>query len=146
MAQAAGFTFHVTGGMTVDCRTPLTVQNQPVHLRGSGTINPDRSGTADLTIQELNSTIHFDGRLGGRPIAAPGGTSRLNVVSRNRLRAVWDMPNNQLVLDVVSHGQACTAIPSIVLKRGSHEYSLFDGRGWWTCSAVRVGPASCQGS
>lgn len=66
------------------------------------------------------------------------------MVARNQVRAVWDLPNNQLVLNVMAHGRACSANLSFRLKPGKKEYSMFDGSQMYYCSAQRLLQTSCE--
>jgi uncharacterized protein YceH (UPF0502 family) len=88
--------------------------------------------------------VHFDARLGGRPQPAPGGTSQLRVVSSNRLRAIWDLPNNQLILDIKAARESCSLVLNIKLKPGKREYTMFDGRRFHYCSNRRIIATACQ--
>jgi hypothetical protein len=75
MAQTAVAKFHIRFSGTVDCQQPIQAQNIPISGDGTGAINTDGSAFADVTETAFifSSTIHFDGRLGARPTAAPGG-------------------------------------------------------------------------
>jgi hypothetical protein len=50
----------------------------------------------------------FDGRIGARAQPAPGGTPMVRVQGRNSLRLIWNLPNNALVVNVVTRGKICS--------------------------------------
>lgn len=131
--------------MRFDCERPLVVRNHPIRAEFKAVLNTDKSATADLAITGIIFTnrVHFDARLGGSQ-AAPGGTSQLRVAAANRLRAIWSLPNNQLILDIVSAGRTCSAKLNIQRKARVKEYSMFDGRRMYYCSKYRVLSSSCQ--
>jgi hypothetical protein len=145
-AQSPGINFETSFELGVDCDRPVQVRDFHVQGRGTGVLRADRTGSADLQITTLaTSTIHFDGRLGGAPRPAPGGTtSEMHVVGGNRLRLIWNLPNNQLIADLVLSKHGCTAIPGVRLKPGMREYSLFDGNGYYYCARPRVLRTSCR--
>jgi hypothetical protein len=131
--------------LAVDCDRPLAVRNFGVHGDASGVINADKTLSVDLQIKHiLAATIRFDGRL-GRTISGPGGTTgQANIVGRNRLRLSWNLPNNQLVVNIAISGQSCTARLDAPLKPGFREYSLYDGSFYSYCSRLRVTSTSCR--
>jgi hypothetical protein len=128
----------------VDCTRPLAVSGVTVHGDASGTLNPDKTATADLDIRTfMSSRIHFEGRL-GRILPAPGGSGQVNVVGKNHLRLIWHLPNNDLLVDITISGRSCTARLDTRLKRGFTEYSLYDGSRFFYCGKPRVVSTSCR--
>jgi len=111
---------------------------------GTATLNPDGSASAELTQTAivLSSTVHFRGRLGAQP--APGGTSQMRVSGRSGLRMIWNLPNNQLVVNVRVSGQSCSAQFQPILKPGKTQYTLFDGRTYHYCGRPRAERSSCE--
>jgi len=110
-------------------------------------MNADKTASADLAITGVlfTSKVHFDARLGGGAQPAPGGTSRLRVVAKNRLQAVWDLPNNQLILDIAATGRSsCSVRLNIKLKPGKREYTMFDGAITYYCSKQQLLSSSCE--
>jgi hypothetical protein len=138
-ANRSQLNFEAAFEMAVDCDHPAQVRNFHVSGRGAGVLRVDRSASVDLEITSLiTNTIHFEGRLGGAPRPAPGGTSQLHVVGTNRLRLIWNLPNNQPISDLVFSRNGCSATPAMKLKPGMCEYSLFDGNGFYYCARPRV--------
>jgi hypothetical protein len=148
IAEKNGIRFAIDGDLAVDCTQPVQVQNASVRLQGTGALNANRSATADLVITSFvsSSTIHFDAHLGGAPRAAPGGTTQLHVIGRNRLRLVWNLPNNLLTVDIATTGQSCSASLGVSLKPGKQQYTLFDGSRYYFCARPRILRTSCQGA
>jgi len=129
-----------------DCERPFLVREHPIRATFDAVLRSDKSASADLAIRGriFTNTVHFEAQLGGGAQPAPGGTSLLRVVSGNQLRAVWDLPNNQLVLDIISKGKACAAKLAMKLKPGKRDYTMFDGRTFYYCSAQRLLSTSCE--
>ncbi len=132
--------------MQFDCERPRVVKNYGVRATFRAVPKPDNSATADLGIVGffLNTNVHFDTKLGRDWIAAPGGTSQLRVLANNRLRGIWSLPNNDLILDMTFNGPSCTAALAMKLKPGRREYSMYGGTKFYYCSAARVVSASCE--
>lgn len=142
-AQAVNFQIAFTG--KVDCQQPIAISNVPISAEGTGQINTDGTGHADVTQTAfvLSTRIRFEGRL-GRPTEAPGGTALARVTGRNSLRLMWNLPNNQFVVNVAVRGQSCSANFSSSLKPGKSQYTLFDGQTYHYCGKPRVESSSCQ--
>ena len=142
-AQAVNFQIGFTG--TVDCQQPIALSNVSISAEGTGQINTDGTGHADITQTAfvLSTRIHFEGRL-GQANQAPGGTALARVTGKNSLRLIWNLPNNQFVVNVAVRGQSCSASFSSSLKPGKSQYSLFDGNIYHYCGKPRVASASCQ--
>lgn len=144
MAQSS-VNFRINFSGTVDCQSPIAMNNVPISGEGTGQINADGSASADVTQTAfvLSTRIHFEGKL-GRPTEAPGGTAITRVSGKNSLRLMWNLPNNQLVVNIAVHGQSCSASFSANLKPGKTQYTLFDGNIYHYCSRPRVASTSCQ--
>ncbi len=129
-----------------DCERPFLVRNHPIHAVVTALLNADKSASADLAItgRFFTNRVHFDARLGGAPQSAPGGTSNLRVIASNHLRAIWSLPNNQLIVDIVTARRSCSASLSIKLKPGMREYTMFDGSQMYYCSKQTLLRTSCQ--
>jgi hypothetical protein len=142
-AQAVNFQIGFTG--KVDCQSPIALSNVPISADGTGQINPDGTGHADLTQTAfvLSTRIHFEGRL-GRATESPGGTTTARVTGKNSLRLMWNLPNNQFVVNIVVRGQTCSASFSSNLKPGKSQHTLFDGNIYHYCGKPRVESSSCQ--
>ena len=146
MAQTPIAKFHIHFAGTVDCIQPIRASNIPISGDGTGVLNSDGSASADLTQTAFvfSSTIHFDGRLGARPTAAPGGSAQVRVTGRNSLKLIWNLPNNALVVNIATRGQSCSASFAANLFPGKRQYTLFDGNTIHYCSRPRVAQTSCQ--
>jgi hypothetical protein len=146
VAQTASANLKANFNLQFDCERPFYVRNHPIRAVFTAVLNADKSASADLTISGifLTNRVHFDARLGGASQPAPGGTSRLRVIARNRLRAIWDLPNNQFILDIVTAGRSCSTSLNIKLKPGKQEYSMFDGVRMYYCSKQEVLRTTCQ--
>ena len=146
MAQTAIAKFHVRFSGTVDCQQPIAATNIPISGDGTGVLNSDGSASADVTETAFvfSNTIHFDGRIGARPQPAPAGTAMVRVQGKNSLRLIWNLPNNALVVSIVTRGQGCSASFAANLFPGKREYTLFDGSTIHYCSRPRVASASCD--
>jgi hypothetical protein len=146
IAQTGSAHFQAKFELTFDCERPLLVRNHPIHAVFTAVLNTDKSASADLALTGLIFTnrVHFDARLGATSQPAPGGTSQLRVISSNRLRGVWDLPNNQLVLDIIAVKSSCSTALNIKLKPGKTEYSMFDGHTFFYCSAYHLLGSDCQ--
>lgn len=129
----------------VDCTRPIAVQNFTLHGEGSAVLYSDRQATLDYTQRGLSSTqVRFDAKLGGAPSPAPGGTASLRVVNRRQLRAVWSLPNNDLILNVSVARNSCVARLDSRLKAGAREYSLYDSGILVYCGRPRISQVACQ--
>lgn len=129
----------------VSCTRPLAAQNFKLHGQGRAVLYSDKRATLDYTQRGLTSTlVQFDAKLGGAPSPAPGGTASLRVVNRNTLRAVWSLPNNDLILNVSVSRNSCVAKIDVRLKGGAREYSLYDSGILSYCSRPRIMNVTCQ--
>ncbi len=146
MAQTAVAKFHIHFAGTVDCVQPVQANNIPISGDGTGAIFTNGSAYADVTETAFifSNTIHFDGRLGARPTAAPGGSAQVRVAGRNALRLIWNLPNNALVVNIATRGRSCSASFSANLFPGKRQYTLFDGSTIHYCNRPRVAQASCE--
>ena len=132
--------------LSFDCEQPVHVQNYSVTATFTGTLNADRTAFGDLTISGflLHGDVHFDARLGRGAMPAPGGTSQLRVLGKDRLRGIWSLPNNDFILDIIANGNSCTVNLALKLKRGKTQYSMFSGSKFYYCSAARLVSRTCE--
>jgi hypothetical protein len=146
MAQTPVAKFHIHFSGSVDCEQPVAAKNIPISGDGRGVLNADGSASADITETAFifSSTIHFDGRIGAAPTAAPGGSAQVRVAGRNSLKLIWNLPNNALVVNIVTRGQSCSASFAANLFPGKRQYTLFDGSTIHYCGRPRVAQASCE--
>jgi hypothetical protein len=129
----------------VDCSRPIAVKNFALHGEGQAVLYSDRRATLDYTQRGLSSTqVRFDAQLGGAPSPAPGGTASLRVVNRSQLRAVWSLPNNDLILTVSVARNSCVARIDARLKGGAREFSLYDSGMLVYCGRPKITGISCQ--
>lgn len=125
----------------VTCSRPMNLKDQGSRGRGSGVLHSDGSASLDLSL--ATSQIYFDGKLGGGPIPAPFGTSRLNVVNRNQLRAVWSLPNNDIILNFKVIPASCQATAVSHLRGGAREHNTVIFGQLAYCSQLRITRISC---
>ena len=145
LAQEGVFNMSFSFDGVVNCTRPLAVQNFSLHGEGRATLYSDKRATLDYTQRGLSSTqVNFDAKLGGAPSPAPGGTASLRVVNRNTLRAVWSLPNNDLILNVSVSRNSCVAKIDARLKGGAREYSLYDSGILVYCGRPRIMNVACQ--
>lgn len=146
MAQSSSVNFHVHFSGRVDCTSPLSIRDVPISGDGTGQLNTDGSASADITETAfiLSTTIHFAGRLGAAPTAAPGGSAQVRVAGKHSLLLIWNLPNNQLVTRISVAGHSCSAGFEARLMPGKHEYTLFDGSIYHYCDRPRVEQTSCE--
>lgn len=145
LAQEGVFNMSFSFDGLVNCTRPLAVQNFALHGEGRAVLYSDKRATLGYTQRGLSSTqVNFDAKLGGAPSPVPGGTASLRVVNRHQLRAVWSLPNNDVILNVSVARNSCVAKIDARLKGGAREYSLYDSGMLVYCGRPRIGPVSCQ--
>lgn len=146
LAQSGSINLKSNMNLSFDCETPWRVKNFGVTGRFNATLNPDKTATADLKISGfmLDGDVHFDARLGRGATPAPGGTSQLRVLGPNRLRGIWSLPNNDMILDIVASGGSCSVNLTLKLKPGKTQYSMFGGQKFYYCSAARLISTTCE--
>jgi hypothetical protein len=144
-AAAMGSThFKGHSEMVLDCERPFYVRDHAIHIDYTADLNADSTATADFAIIGVFvDKVHFDMKLGGSSLA-PSGSTILRVMARNRLRLIWDLPNNQVLLDIIVAGKSCSAALNVTLKPGKREYTMSDGSHMYYCSAQKVLSASCE--
>jgi len=138
-SAVVNFKFDIDSVIT--CNRPMKLDNQGAHGRGSGVLHSDGSASFDLSL--ATSQIHFDARLGGGPIPAPFGTSRLNVVNRNQLRAVWSLPNNDIVLNFKVAPASCQVTGASHLRGGAREHNTVILGQLAYCSQLQITRIGC---
>lgn len=144
-AQSDGVNIEFTFQGQVDCEQPLKVNNFPFSGRGSGTLYSNGRAALDVSFSgATTNNMRFDASLGGAPTSAPGGTAQLRVLGKNKLRMIWSLPNNDQSVDITVSGRACTASINNTLKRGSRQYSLFDGGIFIFCAKPRITQTTCS--
>jgi hypothetical protein len=145
-AQSTGLHLRFSFDGAVDCDQPHKVKNFPIRGEGTGVMYADRRASLDLSVQgSTTNRIHFDATLGGAPTSVPGGSAQLRVASANTLRMVWDLPNSDFVVNLTAAKTSCSVKIDTRLKRGSRQYTLFDGGQFFFCSKPRITRTSCQG-
>jgi len=144
-ARPASVNFKADFYLHFDCERPFFVRNHPIHAVFTGVLNTDRSASADLAISGILFTNHvrFDARLGGSQ-PTPGGSSSLRVIASNHIRAIWDLPNNQLILDILNIGGTCSSHLDMKFKPNMTEYTMFDGHNMYYCSKQELLRSSCE--
>lgn len=145
MAQEGVLNLNFSFDGVVNCTRPLVVQNFTLHGDGRAVLYSDKRATLDYTQRGLSSTqVQFDAKLGGAPSPAPGGTASLRVVSRNTLRAVWSLPNNDLIVNVSVARKSCVARIDARLRGGAREYTFYDSGILVYCGRPRIMNVACQ--
>ena len=140
-AQKSAVNFKFNFGSVVTCREPVTLTNVGARGSGSGVLNSN--GTASFDLSLATSTIHFDTKLGGGSSPAPFGTSRLNVVNQHQLRAVWSLPNNDIVMNLKVAPDSCQATAVSHLHRGAHEHNTVILGQLASCSKLEINGMRC---
>lgn len=143
-AQKSAVNFKFDFETVITCSRPMNLNNYGTRGSGSGVLHSDGSAAFDLSL--ATSQIHFDERLGGGSRPAPFGTSRLNVVNRNQLRAVWSLPNNDIVLNFKVTPASCQATAASHLRGGAREHNTVILGQLAYCSQLRITRISCAGS
>lgn len=129
---------------TIDCDQPRQVRGLRISGEGTATLFPDRRASLDMSIRALNTNrLRFDATLGGQPVAAPGGTASLRVMSANQLRMSWDLPNNSLIVNLRAVPGSCTLSIEHRLRGGALKYSMFDGGAFYFCSRPNITTRTC---
>ena len=142
--SATSVHFKGDSDLQFDCERPLHVRGHAIHVDYTADLNSDRTAVADFAIIGVfTDKVHFDMKLGGS-VNGPNGATSLRVMAANRLRLIWDLPNNQLILDLTVAGRSCSANLSINLKTGKQEYSVSDGYQMYYCSSQKVLRTSCE--
>jgi hypothetical protein len=127
---------------TANCQEP-PIRNFPIHAEGTAVLSTDRRASI-----EMNSTTggqtRLDATLGGKPMAAPGGSTTLNVVGSRTLRAVRDYPNNIAVVTMTIRGSSCSMKIENRLKPGKRVYTFISGSGSVSyCSRPHITRTEC---
>jgi hypothetical protein len=146
LAQSSAVHVQTNMDFATDCSQPIALRNYVTHAEGAGVLNADRSASYDISFQgSLTSyRVHFEGRLGGAPAAAPGGTSSIHVLGRDRIRLIWSLPSHDNIVDIKTNGRSCKMSLSAQLKPGFSAYQIYTGQGFATCSRPRPLRTSCR--
>lgn len=130
-----------------DCQTPA-VHDLPIRVEGVGTLSVDRHASLDVTGMVVGIAIkteHYEGTLGGKPIATENGTASLRVMGRRHLQAIRSYPNNSVIADLYVTGNECVLKIGHQLKPGKRQYTFpspFGGIAY--CGRPRTVRTSCQ--
>lgn len=140
-AQQPAVNFKFDFDVVVTCREPVNVTNSATRGSGSGVLSSNGSASFDLSL--ATSTVHFDAKLGGGSNAAPFGTSRLNVVNAHQLRAVWSLPNNDIIMNFKVASDSCQASAVSQLRRGKQEHNSVILGQLAYCSKLQITRTGC---
>jgi hypothetical protein len=132
---------------SADCQTPA-IQNLAVHVEGVGTLSADRRASLDVTGVAMGIAVkkeHYEGTLGGRPVAVEDGSASLRVMGRSHLRATRTYPNNRLIVDMYVTGKVCVLKVEHHLNPGRRQYTFSSPLGGLAyCSRPRTIRTSCE--
>ncbi len=143
-AQVGQLTANVTYTGTIDCDQPKQVKDLPISGRGVARMSQDKHASLDLSSTGITSShTRFEATLGGGPVAAPGGTASLRVVSSNQLRLVWDLPNHIMTVNVRITPTACSLTVDYRLRGGALKYSMFSNGAFYFCSRPKISSMTC---
>lgn len=145
-AQERVFRMNFSFDGLVDCSRPIAVRDFALRGSGSAVLYSDRRATLAYTQHAVSATqVRFDAKLGATPMPAPGGTASLRVVNRNKLRAVWSLPNNDIVMNILVAGNnTCSVQIDNRLRRGAREFTLYYGGDLAYCQKPRISRVNCQ--
>jgi hypothetical protein len=142
-------------GMIVDCSegAPFPLANFRYTAQGALRLVRDGSDSFDLASVVGLLPVwagHWEGRLGGGPTQAPGGSLELRVVSPHDLRVILREATFDYVLDVDLSGAeagagACRLAVSLPLHPGQTVYTSCNSttNTCMKCSAMRADVTSC---
>jgi|HubBroStandDraft_5_1064220.scaffolds.fasta_scaffold177100_1 hypothetical protein len=130
-----------------DCTVPA-IHDLPVRVDGVGSVSVDRHASLDVTGSAYGISVkreHYEGTLGGKPIAAENGTASVHVMGRSHLRAIRTYPNNSIIADLYVTGHQCTIKISNTLKPGKRQYAFPNPLGGIAlCALPRTVKTSCE--
>jgi hypothetical protein len=125
-----------------NCQQPR-VSNFPIHAEGTALLSTDRTAKLDMT-SNTGGQSRLKATLGGKPTAAPGGSTSLNVVGTHTLRAVRDYPNNIAVVTMTIRGSSCRMTLDNRLKSGKRVYTFVNSSGSVSyCSRPQITRTEC---
>jgi len=125
-----------------NCQQP-PITNFPIHAEGTAALSTDRQASLNMT-SNTGGSSRLKATLGGKPTAAPGGSTTLNVVGSHTLRAVRDYPNNVAIITMTIRGSSCRMTLDNRLKPGKRVYTFVSGSGSVSyCSRPRITRTEC---
>ena len=125
-----------------NCQQP-PVTNFPIHAEGTAVLSTDRQASFNMT-SNTGGSSRLKATLGGKPTAAPGGSTTLNVVGTHTLRAVREYPNNVAIVTMTIRGSSCRMTIDNRLKPGKRVYTFVSGSGSVSyCSRPRITRTEC---
>ena len=125
-----------------NCENP-PIQNFPVHTEGTAVLSTDRNASIDMN-STSEGRVQMNGKLGGRPTEAPGGSASLSVAGRHTLRAIREYPNNYTVVNLTVIGNSCSMTIENRLKPGKRQYTFHTSVGLAYCSKPHITRAECS--
>lgn len=143
-AEAAGAT--IRGRFSYDgianCQQPA-IRNFPIHAEGTAVLSTDRNASIDMTTN-TGGHSRLKATLGGKPTAAPGGSTSLKVVGSHTLRAVRDYPNNVAIVTMTIRGSSCAMTLDNRLKPGKKVYTFVGASGGVSyCARPQITHTEC---
>jgi hypothetical protein len=140
--QSGTLTTKIGYAGVIDCDQPKQVKDFPFSGEGTMKLSQDRSASLDMEMKGLTrSELKIDTKLGNRP--TPGGTALLRVISASQLQAIWNLPNNAIIVTMRASPTACTMNVQFRLRSGARQYSIYDQNGFYFCSRPRMTSLTC---
>jgi hypothetical protein len=125
-----------------NCENP-PIQNFPVHTEGTAVLSTDRNASIDMN-STSEGRVQLNGKLGGKPTEAPGGSASLSVAGRHTLRAIREYPNNYTVVNLTVIGNSCSMTIENRLKPGKRQYTFPTSVGLAYCSKPQITRTECS--
>jgi hypothetical protein len=136
--------------LRIGCDGPTVafpIRDWPAEVNGKASLLPDRSTSFEVSMSGTGiptGHLQWNGRLGGRPTVTAGGTAELRVAGPHSLRAIWREPHNDVFMDLNAEGQSCSVSVNVKLHPGQTVYTLYNGRNFENCPAIRIVQATCK--
>lgn len=140
-AASSSIRGHFSYDGIANCEKPL-IRNFPIHAEGSAVLSTDRNASLKMTTN-TGGTSRLKATLGGKPTAAPGGSTTLNVVGGHTLRVVREYPNNIAVVTMTIRADSCTMTVDNRLKPGKTVYTFTNGGSISYCAHPQITHTEC---
>jgi hypothetical protein len=144
------FTLNFNWKLRIGCDGPTVafpIRDWPAEVNGKASLLSDRSTSFEVSMSGTGiptGHLQWNGRLGGRPTVTAGGTAELFVAGPHSLRAIWRQPHNDIFMNLNAEGQSCSVSVNVKLHPGQTVYTLYNGRNFENCPAIRIVRATCK--